>query len=112
MIIVGLLTAVEVVVNIIWIIYDPPSTTYVYPDRDTKIRICAVRVSIVLLLLCIFLAVLVQVLSNISRLKDFVFVLLPGSRHVQVPSGDDLSNDTHWILHNLRHPNSEVSRGF
>ena len=42
MIIVGLLTAVQVGINVIWIIYDPPGTTYIYPDRATRIRICEV----------------------------------------------------------------------
>ncbi|CAG7824008.1 unnamed protein product, partial [Allacma fusca] len=40
MIIVGMLTAVEVLINIVWILWDPPQTTYIYPDRSTKLRIC------------------------------------------------------------------------
>ncbi|CAL8138068.1 unnamed protein product [Orchesella dallaii] len=40
MIIVGLLTSVEVVINIVWIVSNPPTTTFTYPDRETKLKIC------------------------------------------------------------------------
>jgi metabotropic X receptor len=43
MIIVGILTSVEVVVNIVWMIWNPPDSAFTYPDRSTKLKICKVR---------------------------------------------------------------------
>ncbi len=43
MIIVGLLTSVEVIINIVWMVWMPPDITYTYPDRQTKLRICEVK---------------------------------------------------------------------
>lgn len=45
LIIVGLLTSVEVVINVIWILWNPPRTTHTFPDRSTKLRICEVSQS-------------------------------------------------------------------
>ncbi|XP_033223425.1 metabotropic glutamate receptor 8-like [Belonocnema kinseyi] len=40
LIITGLLTLVEVIINSTWLIKVPPTVTHVFPTRDTKLRIC------------------------------------------------------------------------
>lgn len=42
MIIVGLLTFVEVLINVVWIWVSPPDSTFTFPTRATKLKICKV----------------------------------------------------------------------
>lgn len=36
-----LLTLIEVIINIVWFIFDQPRVINIYPSQDTKLRICA-----------------------------------------------------------------------
>lgn len=41
LVITSLLIAIEVAVNVAWIVYDPPGTEFVYPARDKAVLICS-----------------------------------------------------------------------
>ena len=41
LVITGLLIAIEVAINVAWILYDPPTTEFVYPARDKAVLICS-----------------------------------------------------------------------
>jgi len=45
MIIVGLLTAVDLLIKAVWIYWDPPRSTWIHPNRDKRLKICEVRES-------------------------------------------------------------------
>lgn len=36
-----LLIVIEILINLLWMVYDPPDTAKVYPNRDTAILICS-----------------------------------------------------------------------
>ncbi|XP_046396653.1 metabotropic glutamate receptor 2-like isoform X2 [Ischnura elegans] len=40
LVITGLLTSVEIVVNASWLLSSPPAITHVFPDRETRLRVC------------------------------------------------------------------------
>ncbi|XP_071451567.1 metabotropic glutamate receptor 3-like [Hetaerina americana] len=40
LVITSLLTSVEIVVNASWLIASPPAITHVFPDRETRLRVC------------------------------------------------------------------------
>ncbi|XP_011501835.1 PREDICTED: metabotropic glutamate receptor 3-like [Ceratosolen solmsi marchali] len=40
LIITGILTLVEVIINGAWLLKAPPAATYIFPTRDTRLRIC------------------------------------------------------------------------
>ncbi|XP_046477673.1 metabotropic glutamate receptor 6 isoform X1 [Neodiprion pinetum] len=40
LIITGLLTSIEVVINAVWLMKVPPSVNHIYPSRDVRLRIC------------------------------------------------------------------------
>ncbi|KAK0093640.1 hypothetical protein PV326_013034 [Microctonus aethiopoides] len=40
LIITGILTAIEVIINAVWLLQIPPSIAHIYPTRDTRLRIC------------------------------------------------------------------------
>lgn len=41
LVITSLLIAIEVAINLFWLIYDPPNTEFVYPARDKAVLICS-----------------------------------------------------------------------
>jgi metabotropic X receptor len=43
------LVGVEVLINVVWMIYSPPDFTFTYPDRGTKLKICKVSIYNILL---------------------------------------------------------------
>jgi hypothetical protein len=40
MVITALLTSVEVVINVSWLMYEPPSVTHSFPNRESRLLIC------------------------------------------------------------------------
>lgn len=40
LVITALLTSVEVVVNVSWLMYEPPSVTHSFPNRESRLLIC------------------------------------------------------------------------
>lgn len=43
MVIVGLLTSLDVLINVIWIYWVPPRSIWIYPNREVRLKICEVR---------------------------------------------------------------------
>jgi hypothetical protein len=40
LVITALLTSVEIVINVSWLLYEPPSVTHSFPTRESRLLIC------------------------------------------------------------------------
>ena len=40
LVITALLTSVEVIINVSWLMYEPPSVTHSFPNRESRLLIC------------------------------------------------------------------------
>jgi hypothetical protein len=40
LVITALLTSVEIVINVSWLVYEPPSVTHSFPTRESRLLIC------------------------------------------------------------------------
>lgn len=113
MIIVGILTAVEVFINIVWMTWNPPDSTFTYPDRSTKLKICKVC-SMWLFTFSLFplfaLLIIVNQEEWLCNRDASLLLITTGLGHLQLHDRICLSSHPDWVLYNICHTNKKMSR--